>query len=626
MPQGMDFDHRRDVWTPATDDSELRGTDASDLTVIGRLADGAAVEAARAEAAGWSARLAARRGRQPGDYTVRLTTFGDRILGADQRTGYSVLAGAVAFVLLICCANVANLLIARSGRRLPDVAIRLALGATRRRIVRQLLLETTLLAAAAGVLGLVISYVGVDWLRDLVEAAPDRPFWVHIGFDPRVFLFLFVVSLAAGLVSGIAPAWLVSAARITGGLQEKGPGFTQGTGARRLARLMVAGQLAMTLVLLTGAGLLVRTFAEMYRADLGVVAGRILTARIRLPQAVYADDSARRDFYDRLEARLVDVPGVTAASFADAAPLEPRTLRRVVVEPPGAGGDGAANVLVVFVGSRYFETLGVRMRRGRTFDTLDGTPGREVAIVSEAFARSVRGGDPIGRRLRFVEGGSPGGEPSAAPTIVGIAPEIRQNPLFWKGTARAVYLPFRSAAPAEAVILARTSVHSPALLTPLLRDRVRSVDHDQAVYEVKTLATHVEESAGPFRALGSVFGFLGVIGLLMASTGMYATVAWTIEQRRREAGIRLALGADRARVSWLFASTALTDTALGLAVGLSGSVGLGFLLRSIITTPPVDPPTLACVCGILASVTCVAAWLPLRRALQLDPAEILRSE
>jgi putative ABC transport system permease protein len=622
MPEGMQYDRSRDLWVTVADMPDRTRRDARAVTIVARLRDHATIEQARAELEAKGRGLAGQYGFTESEFAVRVTPFRERLLGSDQRTAFGALGGAVAFVLLIACGNVANLLLAKSGYRRREVAVRLALGADRWAIVRQFLVESVLLALLGGALGFAFSIAGVRWFGGFFQTAPDRPFWVHFTFDAPVFLFLATVSIVSGVGFGLAPAWQVSGVNVTSTLQEAGPHATGGVRGRRLAALMVVVQLAMTMMLLAGANLLVGALLRTSRVDVGARTEGVLVAQLRLTDRKYPDATARRAFYDRLEERLAGAPGLVAASVASEAPLEQGTRQSIVAE----GGRGPLGVLVVRVGPRYFETLGVRLRRGRAFEARDGSPGREVVIVSEPAARAFFGDeDPTGRRIGLARGEREGLADTGSMTIVGVAPAIRQTPPFWQGAMPAVYVPFRQDPQPLAIILARGQ-GAPSALAPLLRREVGQVDPNQPLSDVMPLDDRLARWSGPFRVFGIVFAALSVMALVMSAAGMYGIVAWTVSRRQREIGVRMALGAGRGQVAWLFARQAIGQVAAGFGIGLPGAIAVGVMLRAIVLSSPVDPVNLLTISAILVGVTLAAVLVPSLCAARLDPMAVLRKE
>jgi predicted permease len=565
---------------------------------------------------------------------VRLMTFNERFNGGPIRIVFLALLGAVGFVLLIACANVANLQLARSVRRSREVAVRVALGASRGRIVRQLLVESTLLACVGGVLGLGLSTVGVRLFDRAVEGS-GKPYWIQFTFDPVVFGYLALICLTTGMLFGLAPALQVSRTNVNEILKEGGRGAAGGRRARWMASTMVVVELALTIVLLAGAGLMIRSFLKMYSFSLGADTSRLLTMRTSLPDRTHPKPEQRQLFYEQLIGRLRAIPGVQSAAIASAVPFGGSETRRLEIDARPAPPDGQRpRAAYIVISPGYFEVVGAAVRQGRAFGDTDGAPGSEVAVVNERFANQhFPNANPIGQRIRLIPNDGPPRPANAPPlkpppwlTIVGISPTIRQgNPQALEPEG-VVYVPHRFEAQPSMGLLAR-SQGDPASLTMQMRQAVQSMDAELPVFAVQTMDQFLAQARWPYRVFGSMFAIFAVIALVLSSVGIYAVTAYSVTQRTQEIGVRMALGARAGQVSWLILRQGLVQLAIGLALGLAGALPLSGILQSLVVQIPTkDPVTFIAIAAILIAVTVAACLIPARRATRLDPLNALRVE
>jgi len=630
MPGGMQFPSTADLWTPIRPTSEQEQQRASRfLNVFGRLAPEAARAAADTEMNGIAGRLAA---EYPEAYKtlrgVLIETFTERFNGGPIRAVFLSMLGAVGFVLLIACANVANLQLSRSLERSREIGIRIAMGASRLRIVRQLLVESILLGAIGGLLGLGLTAVGVR-LFDAAVAGTGKPYWIIFSIDSTVFGYLAGLCVLAGVLFGLAPALHVSRTNINGILKEGGRGTTGGRRERWVSSVMVVVELALTIVLLAGAGLMIRSFLQLYASDRGFRTEGLMGMRVQLSGTTYASAEARRLFFERLEPKLETIPGAQAAALTTSVPPFPASRRPFEVEggPVRGPEETPPEIAAVSISPRFFEVLGVNVLRGRAFHDMDGSPGSETAIINERLAAQYFAGeDPLGRRIRFV----PRTPPSAAAppptepwrTIVGISPTLRHNPPQDAEPRAAVYVPFRL--DSSVMLLVRGS-GDPGTIMQAVRREVQAIDRDQPVLTIQTLDQMLANSMWPYRVFGSLFAIFAAIGLLLSAVGLYGVMAYGVSQRTPEIGIRMALGAGSGQVSWLFLRRGLVQLALGLGLGLGGALLLSGAIESLLVrVPPRDPLTLAVITLLLTLVGVAACVIPARRATRVDPLVALR--
>jgi len=632
MPPDMKFPFNNDLWLPLSQLPQEMFTakrGVRSYQVIGRLAPGATLPQARAEIEAIFSRLAHDFPDTNKDVGPAVMTYNDRVSSGPIRLIFLSLMGAVVFVLLIACANVANLLLARAAQRSREIAVRVSLGASRWRIVRQLLIESILLSGLSGLIGLGLSIVGVR-LFDAATTNVGKPYWMKFTMDREVFAFLFVVSLATGILFGLAPAMHVSKTDVNEVMKEAGGrSGTGGMRARRWTGALIVAEIALTLVLLAGAGFMMRSFLTLYRLDLGIDTSRVLTMRMFLPLAKYPDRDSRIALFQRIEDRLRGISAIRGAALASNAPLNFGALRQLSIDGrPIAPGDRPPEVTMVTVSARYFDTLGLKLLRGRTFDTADGTPGHGNAIVNQRFvAMHFPREDPIGRHITLVDGTqSIQTSPPVDVTIVGIAPTIRQRNFSEPDPDPVVYLPYRADPQRGLMLLVRTP-GDPASVTPIVREEMRAIEPDLPLFQIQTLDETLALQRWPFRVFGTMFAVFAGIALVLSAVGLYAVTAYSVTQRTAEIGVRMALGAQAEQVWWLILKRSLVQLAIGLPVGIAGAFGVGKLLQSVLVqTSTRDPLTIASIAVLMMFVSLAACFWPARRATRLDPVSALRYE
>ena len=651
MAEGMQFPQNTEIWQPIVPTADQQKRNSRFLQVYGRLRDDVSRAQAETELDGIASRLATAYPDTNKDFAgARIETFNERFNGGEIRTVMLAMMGAVGFVLLIACANVANLQLSRSVHRTREVAVRIALGATRWRVVRQLLVESVLLGTMGGLIGLGIALVGVRLFDRAVEGS-GKPYWVIFTMDYTVFGFLAAVCVLTGILFGLAPALQVTRTNVNEVLKEGGRGNAGGTRARWLTGTMVVLELALTLVLLVGAGLMVRSFLKLYTVDIGIDTRNLMSMRIQLPQSKYPPrrpasttpgtaaaatppgSDARMAFYDRLLPKLQAIPGVDSASLTTSVPPFGGGTRGVEIEgrPARKPEERAPAVGTVIISPGFFQTVGVQIRRGRAFHDTDGLPGSEAVIVNEKLAAQLFANeDPIGKRIRFVQGqAGPGQPPPPVPvwrTIVGVSPSIRHSSPQDPEPPPVMYMPHRQDTPSGGSILVRSRLDAGAVMSAVRRE-VAAIDPDQPVLTVQTIDQILSQQMWPYRVFGSLFAIFAFIALVMSAVGLYAVMAYSVTQRTPEIGVRMALGAEGRQVSWLILKRGLLQMALGLGIGLTGAYFLSKVMRSLLVQiTPSDPVTFASITAILTCVAIAACVIPARRATRVDPLIALRSE
>jgi putative ABC transport system permease protein len=627
MADGMKFPNNADLWIPLIPDPEMEHRDVRRMNLFGRLAPRVTLKQAQTELAAITKALEQQYPDTNKAVGAAIMTFNDRFNGGPIRIVFLALMGAVGFVLLIACANVANLLLSRSAKRSREIAVRIALGASRARVIRQLLVESTLLAFLGGALGLLLSLVGVR-LFDLAVADVGKPYWIKFTMDTTVFAFLVAVCFATGILFGIVPALQVSKTNLNDILKEGGRGNAGGRRARWLASSMVIAELALTIVLLAGAGLMIRSFMKLYALDIGVDTSRMLTMRLSLADKKYPTAERRRLFYDALVPRLSAIPGVAAASITSAPPATGAGSRQLEIEGrPPVDPDKLPQVTTMFVSDSYFDTLGVTMGQGRPLRETDGNAGSEGVVVNARFvSQFFPGQNVIGKRIRLKSGGSgPDAQrPKPWMTIVGVAPTVRQRNVQDVDPDAVAYVSYSLEPPNGTAILIRGQ-GEPGSLTSAVREAVQTVDPDQPVFAVKTMEEVFAESRWPYRVFGTMFTIFAIIALVLASVGIYAVTSYSVTQRTQEIGVRMALGARPAQVSWLILRQGLVQLAIGLAIGTAGALAAAPVLQALLVQiKPTDPATLAGIAVLFTAVTICACLIPARRATKLDPLTALR--
>jgi len=624
MAEGFGFPGTAEIWQPLAQLSAEERDDRSyrALYAFGRMRAGVTIEQATADVGRVMTGLAARYPDTNRQTEPRLAPF--RVgIGAPIRALFSALMGAVAFVLLIACANVANLLMARAAGRAREVTVRMAMGASRWRIVRQLFVESLLLATLAGAAGLGLSMAGV---RLFWASAADShpPYWLRFPFDFRVFGYLAAVCLGTSILFGLLPALQTARTSLVQVLNDASRGATGGR-SRRWSGALVVGQIALTLILLAGAMAVVQNAVALTRVDAGVDTARLIRLRLDLPATRYATPESRVALYRRLEDRFT--AGRYRAALANVPPLAGGRLREIDVS--GRSAAPGARATQLSIGNGYFETLDTRPVQGRSFTRGDGEAGRGAAIVNERFAALFFPGEnPIGQRIRSADPAGPGEQrrPGEWMTIVGVAQNVRQRTPEDFGFDPVVYVPYAFDVVSNMNVLLRTDGDQ-AAAAAALRAEVSAIDPDLPLFDVRTVDDLLYFQRWGQRVFGTMFGVFATLALLLAAVGLYAVTAYAVAQRTREFGVRVALGAPATHVAWLAARQTSVQLACGILLGLLGAFALSGVIPAFLSASRAgDPAFLTMVTLLVIAVAALACFVPTRRAVRVDPVVALRNE
>lgn len=597
-----------------------------DYNIIGKLKPGVSVAQAQAEMDTITARL---RRDYPESYppngglTFGIVPLLEQVVG-DVRRSLLVLLGAVGFVLLIACVNVANLLLSRAVARQQEIAVRAALGASRGQIVRQLLTESLLLSLGGGVLGIILCVWGVNWIHLLGTRSIPR--LADVGIDGRVLLFTFLLSIFSGILFGLAPALRVSRIDLNTTLKDSSHASARTSAVwgrgNNLRRLLVVSELALSVVLLIGAGLLIRSFARLQNVSPGFNPENVLTFDLALNGGGYADGQTRLKTYRELWRELDQIPGVSASGGITSLPLSqsfawtPITVEGRTPRP----GEKFLNADARISGGRYFQAIQIPLRSGRFFNEEDVAGKTPVAIIDEFMAAQLwPGQDAVGKRIHMVESNVPW------LTIIGVVGRVKHESLDSEPRI-AFYLP-QTQYPTRAMTLVLRTEGDPASLTPAVKNVLHGIDPDLPMYSVRTMADRVAESLARRKFSMLLLGIFAVVALVLATIGIYGVMAYLVNQGTREIGIRIALGATQWEIVKLVVSQGMRLAISGVAVGLAAAFILTRLMRSLLFgINATDPLTFGAITLLLALVALLATYIPARRAARVDPILCLRAE
>ncbi len=615
------------------------------LRMIGRLKAGTTHEQAVADLNSINAAIIAEHSTNYGT-SISVQALRDAFVGP-VRPAVLILLGAVGFVLLIACANLTNLLLARAASRQRESAVRLAMGATRPRLIRQFLIESLSLSILGGVLGLALAWLATKAVNLISRQVLPRV--EDISVDPVVFAFTFAVATATGVLLGLLPALHGTRVDLAESLKEGSRGSSDGRSRHRLRAAMIVAEVALCLVLLVGAGLMVKSLRQLLHVDAGFEPAGVLTMQINLPQQKYVNLEQHRQFdvraygkavrfYDDLIERVRSLPGTEAAGAINGLPLMGDVWGKnaaLLDRPLPPDLQGLSPIQYRVVAGDYFRALGIRIISGRAFNDRDGQDAPKVAIISQAMARrDWPGQDPLGKQISVNpppsmlprESVSPDYDPAKF-TIVGVAADVRYGSLSTEAVPL-VYVPYSQGSEGEmSMYLVVRSPNDPGMLASTIRGQVAAMDRDLPIAAIQTMDARLSAAVARPRLQANVLTAFAVIAILLAAIGIYGVMSCGVSQRAKEIGIRVALGAARSDVVGLVLRQGLSMTVMGVAIGLVAALPLAQLLRSLLfDVSPADPTVFVAIVLLLFGTALIAAWIPARRAARLDPASTLRAD
>ena len=628
MAKGMTFPGASDLWLPLVQTDAMRRRGSRTLTMFGRMLPHTPLSTVRSEMNIVASRLATTYPESNKDVGVLVQNFNDRFNGGQTTIVLVWLLWAVAFVLVIACANVANLLLARAVGRSREMSIRASLGASRGRVVQQLLVESAVLAAISAALGWLLGVWGVQ-VFDAALVPAVKPPHIDFSIDYHVIAYLVAITVATTLAFGLVPALQLSALDINSTLKDGGNAAGQGRAARALSTVLVVAEVSLAVVLLAGAGVMVRSLLNTSRADIGIESSRVLSMNLNLRAQKYPGVGTAALFYDRLKDRLQALPGIDAAAIASDLPAESPDVFTFEVEgAPGVAATSRPRAAGLIVGEDYFRVMGVAPREGREFSPADAIGGNPVVIVSDMLAKQAwRGQAAVGKRLRILSSeDAPTGEGSRpAPwlTVVGVVSDILQDDESFE-LAPVVYLPYRQHPQRGMEVVVRTTV-APGGLGETIRREVQQLDPDLAVRTLRPLEESLWLRNWRQRVFGSMFAIFAAIALVLASVGLYAVIAHSVSLRTREFGVRRTLGASGSNIMGLVMRRGMFQLVVGLVIGLAGAVSATRVLEALLVgVDPADPTTLLVSTALLAFAGLLGCAVPARRAIRVDPVIVLR--
>jgi putative ABC transport system permease protein len=620
MPAGFNYPFDTEVWEPFPLNASTEARDNRFIGVVARLKPGVSIAQAQSELDTINQRLAQNYADTNTGWSVRLTELREQLVG-ELRTSLWMLFGAVTFVLLIACANVANLLLARAVNRQKEIAVRTALGASRLRIVRQLLTESVLLSLVSGAIGLALSL----WLIKLLIAMspPNSPRFDEISINWQVFAFVFGVTILAGLLFGLVPALQTSRTNLNETLKESGrSGPASGT-RNRIGGLLIVSEVALSFVLLAGAGLLIKSFLRLREIDPGFKSKNVLAMRLSLPPGKYKQGEPRAQIYQQLIEQVKTVPGVQSVGAVLSLPLGGDTFnvgRGVLLEGKPARAEEQTNAMYVAVTPDYFQTLQIPLKQGRTFTDHDNAQSAKVVIVNETMARQLWPGEsPVGRRFSIWR------DEKFSREVVGVVGDTKWS--LDKEAEAQMYVPYGQDATWGSLSLVARTNGEPTALAGSVREAIRTVDKAVATYNLKTMNDVISTSAAPRRLPMLLLSAFAGVAVLLAMLGIYGITSYYVTQRTHEIGLRMALGAQIADVMKLVLRRAMLLVVIGVGIGVLGALAVTrYLATLLFGVKPVDVITFAAVALGLVVVALIASLIPARRATHVDPLVALRYE
>ena len=627
MPERFAFPESQALWIPLAPVHDAGSPSFMDrgIDVIGRLAPGVSLAAASAEVAAIERRLAVEHPLAFNGWHAGALEIGEALVPDDTRLVILAMMGAVTFVLLIACANVANLLLARATTRHREIAVRTALGAGRWRIVRQLLTESVIIALLAGGLGILLSFWGLDLIDASIPPADALPYYIHWAVDGPTLAYTLAVAVFTGLLFGLAPALQAVKPNLQEALKEGGRGGGAGLRRNRLRATLVVAEIGLSLVLLVGASLFVRSFMNLQRTSGGFDTAPLMTMRFYLPAARYGTDSLLTARAEDIVRRVASLPGVAAAAASNLVPLAGGgDEEEIVIAGRDVPLEDAPRMFYAGVTAHFMRTLDVPIVRGRDFTAQEASARSAVAIVDERMAtRLFPGVDPVGQRFRFARDTS-----GHWFTVIGVVRQFSYGQLDDLKEARpAAYVPFPYQAIPNTGLTVRVRSGDPAAITRAVRGQIHAADARIAVFDVATMETARREGFWQYGLFSGMFTIFGVIALALAAIGVYGVVSYGVAQRTHEIGVRVALGARRADVLRLVVGHGVRLAAFGVLFGVLGAAVVTRVIGSLLVdVSATDPLSFAGVALFLTAVAAVASLVPARRAVGVDPVNALRSE
>jgi putative ABC transport system permease protein len=624
MPPRFSFPETQKLWIPIGPEAATDTRDARYLFTFGRLKPGIDVSRARAELVSIASALSAQYPSTNDGWSAMAQSMKDRFIPKRVRLVVATMMGAVTLVLLVACANVANLMLARSSGRLREFCVRAALGAGRAQLVKQLLTECVALGLAAAPLGLVIAYFGV-WLLDQAVPPGQVPSYLHWEISGRGVGYTILVSAVTGLVFGMAPALQAGRLDLHETLRDGARGSGHSGRRARLRHALVVIEVALALILLIGASLFIRSFLNLQGASPGFDTAPLLTARVFMTGDRYATGEQKAQRVDDIMRRVEALPGVVAAFASNFVPLDAGGGSGHAIVDGRAGPAGEEPSIAFTAVTPHFDrTMALSILEGRDFSDAEGAERAPVAVINETMANRLwPGTDAVGRRFRLVETG-----PAEWFTVIGVAPDIR---MFARDDGQplvaAAYVPYRFADFEDIGLTIRAATNNPAALAASVRSEIRASDAGLPIFSVRTMEDLRQEGFWQFRIFAYMFGIFGAAAVFLAGVGVYGVLAFSVSQRTQEMGVRMALGASRAAVRALIVRQGATLALIGVITGLVGALGVTGVIRSLLyNVTPTDPLSFGGVALFLVAVAILASYLPALRATNVDPIIALRNE
>ncbi len=625
MPEHFEFPERHKLWIPMAPFQHEAPRNERGLEAFARLKPGVGVAQARDEVKRIAAQLEQEHPDANRGWSSTAVPLFEDYMPGDVRLIILAMWGAVWSVLLIACANVANLMLARASTREREIAIRTAMGARRGRIVRQLLTESLVIAAAAGVLGVLSAYWWLDFFQFTIPREDPPPYFIHWTINPLTLAYTLGVTIVTALLFGLAPALQASRTSLQGALKEGGRGTGSGLRRNRFRSALVVAQVALSLILLVAASLFIRSFVKLDQKSAGFDTRRQMTMRIYLPGEQYASDRGRAQRIGDLMRRIEGLPGVASATASNNIPAGGSGGSGGQVAIDGRPAKPGEEPFIFFSGvtPHWFATLGVPIVRGRDFAESEGYDSSRVAIVNQAMVKRFwPKEDPIGRRFRVLDDRS-----EHWISVVGVCADYHSGDVENREIGPAAFVPYLYVSTFNNGITVRTEALAPAQVMPAIRRTIREADPGIPIFDVRTLEQVRRLGFSEFATFGMIFSVFGAVALILAGIGVYGVISYSVTQRTHEIGVRMALGAAQGEVRGMVVRQGLRLTLIGVAIGVLGGLGVMQLIRSVLyDTPPYDPVSFGAVALFLSRASFLASYLPAQRATSVNPVVALRYE